>query len=141
LADEAGLPWFQWFAARIGVLHALQDGRLDVAETLAGETCAFGERMDHPNVLPVFGAQMLHLQFLRGRYADAAATVALRLERVPGDRPARALLAHPLWHDGDAVRAPAELDRLAEHDFAALPRDGTWPMTGAYLAEVCAGLG
>ncbi|MGH7789688.1 MAG: hypothetical protein ACRERC_22650, partial [Candidatus Binatia bacterium] len=136
-----GVPWFRWFARRLGTMRALQDGRFGDAERLAAEALACGEQLDHPNVRPVFAAQTMHLDFLRGHWVDVAARLTRYLEQAPGQHLLRAQLAMVQARQGDHAAARRELDRLADGDFAAVPRDSVWLMTLAYLAEAAAGSG
>jgi tetratricopeptide (TPR) repeat protein len=53
-------------------------------------------------------------------------------------QPGLALIYSDLGRRDDAL---AEFGRLAENDFAAVPRDALWQTCLAYLAEVCASLG
>jgi tetratricopeptide (TPR) repeat protein len=139
-ADEAGIPWFRWFVMRLRTMRALQDGRLDDAERLAEEAFAFGQQMDHPNVRPVHAAQVLHLSFLRGRFADVAARLARYVEQYPQQHSLRAELARLRLHEGNLDEARRELETLSQHDFNDLPRDSMWLFCLAYAAEVAARL-
>jgi hypothetical protein len=140
-ADDAGIPWFRWFTLRLRAMYALQDGRFDDAERIAHEAAAFGERMDHPNVRPLLGAQLLALHFLQGRYDEVATRLDRYLARAAGHRLLRAQLAHALLRGGDAGAAQRQLALLAADDFAAIPRDSVWLITLSHLAEVCAAVG
>jgi DNA-binding winged helix-turn-helix (wHTH) protein len=141
MADEAGIPWFRWFTLRLRAMRALQDGRLDGAERLAEEAFAFGQQMDHPNVRPLHAAQILHLHFLQGRWAEAAPRLTRYVEQNPGQHALRAELARLRLHEGDDGAARRELDTLAANAFADIPRDAMWLICLAHLAEVSAGLG
>jgi len=122
-------------------MYALQDGRFEDAERAAHDAAAFGERMDHPNVRPLLGAQLLALDLLRGRFDEVAARLDRYLARGPGQPLLRAQLAHALVGAGDMGAAQRHFALLAADDFAAIPRDGVWLIALSYLAEVCADLG
>jgi len=140
LADEAGIPWFCWFALRLAALRAAQDGRLAEADRLIGRAAAFGRRMDHPNVLPVFGVQRLQLRVLEGRLAEAATMASAWIERSPDQHSTRATLALVRLRSGDVAGARADLDVLAAEGFRQIARDSVWLICIATAAEVCAGL-
>jgi tetratricopeptide (TPR) repeat protein len=97
--------------------------------------------MDHPNVRPVHAAQVLHLSFLRGRFADVAARLARYVEQYPQQHSLRAELARLRLHEGNLDDARRQLEALAKNDFKEIPCDGMWLLCLAYAAEVAARLG
>jgi DNA-binding winged helix-turn-helix (wHTH) protein/tetratricopeptide (TPR) repeat protein len=140
MAEESGILWFNWFALRVRAVRALHEGRFDEAEHVANEALRFGQRMDHPNVAAVFGAQILALRLLQGRFREIEPKVTRWVAENPRLHSTRAGLAYLYLSDGREAAARRELDTLAADDFAAIPRDSVWVMTLARLAEVCAGL-
>ena len=140
-ADDAGIPWFRWFTLRLRTMRALQDGRLDDAERLAGEAFAFGQQMDHPNVRPVHAAQLLHLSFLRGQHEEAASRLERYVEQNPQQHSLRAELARLRLHQGREDDARRALDDAGRRGFADVPRDSMWLVCLAGWAEVAGRVG
>lgn len=141
LADEAGVLWFQWFAQRLLAYRALEDGRFGDAERHMHDALRIGQRTDHPNVLPTFGAQRIALHLQRGLFAAIEPQLAAISERRPEQFTTRAAWAYARLQLGDEAGARRELAALAADDFGTIPRDSLWLMVLARLAETCAQLG
>ncbi|MBI1813582.1 MAG: AAA family ATPase [Deltaproteobacteria bacterium] len=136
-ADAAGIVWFQWFAQRLVAYRALEEGRFADAERCMEEALTLGQRSDHPNVLPVYGAQRICLHLQRGWFAEIEPQLTAMSKRRPEQFTTRAALAYARAQLGDAAGARREFEALVADDFAHIPRDSLWLMVLARLTEVC----
>lgn len=141
LAEEAGVLWFRWFAQRLLTYRALEEGRFEDAERHMQDALSIGQRTDHPNVLPTFGAQRICLHLQRGTFAEIEPQLTTMSERRPEQFTTRAALAYARAQLGDMSGARHEFEALAADDFGKIPRDSLWLMVLARLSEVCAELG
>ncbi|NML43649.1 AAA family ATPase [Ramlibacter sp. G-1-2-2] len=139
-AEDLRDRFMRYVAAASRTMLALLEGRLAEVETLARNTLAIGDRMPGLDAAGVYGVQMFTLRREQGRLAEVAPALQAFVQ---GDaakpwRPGLALLYVEL-DQPDAARREFEL--LAQDGFAALPRDGVWAASTAYLAQVCVALG
>jgi class 3 adenylate cyclase len=119
-------------------MRALVDGRIDDAERLAQEALSTGQRTEGANAMQMYGAQIFALRREQGRLGEMEAGIKGFVQMypaVPAWRTALALLSADLGREKEARE---QLEVLAANDFAALPRDGNWPVAMALLSEVCA---
>jgi tetratricopeptide (TPR) repeat protein len=139
LADAVQQRFPRWVAGTARAGHAHLEGRLEDYEALAHEALALGlEGQDEIAPTQVFGAQMFLLRREQGRLGelvDAVHDVAERYPELPVWRCALASVYAELDRRRDARR---ELEGLARHDFADLPRDAMWLLSIATLSEVVA---
>ena len=141
LSQEMRHPTYLWQATILPAMRALMDGRLDDAERLAQEALSVGQRTENANAMQMYAAQIFALRREQGRLGEMEAGIKGFMQTypaVPAWRTALALLSAELGHEDEARK---QLDILAADDFAALPRDGNWPVAMALLSEVCAFLG
>jgi class 3 adenylate cyclase len=141
LAQETRHPSFLWQAALLPAMRALLDGRIDDAEHLAQEALTAGQRTEGANAMQMYGAQVFALRREQGRLGEMEAGIKGFVQMypaVPAWRTALALLHADMGREKEARQ---EFEILAADDFAALPRDGNWPVGMALLSEVCAFLG
>jgi tetratricopeptide (TPR) repeat protein len=134
-----GYPGYLAVVARAGYAHL--QGRLEDFEALAHEALALGLESHAEMAMQAFGAQMLALRYQQGRLGEL-------VEAVRGFSEQHS--EHPGWGCGLAWAyaqldrcsdARRELDALARHDFADLPRDYTWLICIADLSDAVALLG
>jgi tetratricopeptide (TPR) repeat protein len=140
-AEELQQPVYRYVAHLRNTMCLLLEGRFGEAEECASKTMPLGEQAQVGTAAQAFGAQMFHLRMIQGRLAELEPAVASLAETYP-DAPA--------WRIGLAVvhaetdqreNARRQLDRLAEHDFADLPRDLNYNCNLALLAMVASYLG
>ena len=120
-------------------MRALVDGRLDDVEPAAGELLAHAQH--EPNVLNLYLGQIIWLRREQGRLTELRPLALDAIKANPhltGFRCALALLHSEL---GELDEAAAQLQLLAADGFAALPRDATFTLSLALLAEVAARVG
>src|SRR5205085_10947823 len=85
--------------------------------------------------------QLFFLRRDQGRAMEARAFAEDGLRHTPGLVARLAMVALALVETGDEAEARARFDELAAGDFAAVPRDFTWPASLCLLSVVCAALG
>lgn len=139
-ARERGEPRRVWEALCFQTMRALLAGRYEEAERLATEALDVGRR---PAPRPSWSTYVEHMFIIRreqGRLAELDTDLRERVE-VYGNYPFfHALLVLLLVDTGRVDDARDEFDRLAEHDFADIPRDVMWLATIALLAEMASRL-
>jgi class 3 adenylate cyclase/tetratricopeptide (TPR) repeat protein len=120
-------------------LAAYLSGELVLAETISSEALAYGQGRD--DVSGVHGVQMFLIRRDQGRLAELAPVVRMLMELNP---------AEAMWGPGLALllvetdmrdQARDILRRLADDDFAALPRDILYDGSLCLLAEAAFLLG
>ena len=137
ITEEIRQPFYHYVTTGFQTMRALLDGRFADAEHLAQKGLEFGQQAEVENADGVFGIQMFLLRREQGRLAELAPAVRyfVRQHAATAWRPGLALIYSEL---GFVQEARTELEHLAQHDFADLPRDGLWVTCITYLAEVCA---
>jgi tetratricopeptide (TPR) repeat protein len=141
LADEIKDPFYLYTTASIRVCPAFLAGRFDEAERLAQAAFEIGQHHGIGSAQGIFGIHMFTFRREQGRLREIAPLVQHFLREqghAAAWQPGLALIYSDLGRKDDAL---AEFERLAENDFAAVPRDALWQTCLAYLAEVCASLG
>jgi tetratricopeptide (TPR) repeat protein len=141
LAKQHRLPHSQWAARCRRAMRAIMSGAFDEGERLAGEALALGQRSAANQANSTYAVQM----FLVRREQDRLAEVEPVIDELAAQFPFpsefdcyRALL---LSDTGRLEEARNLFERLAQRDFAAIPRNFLWLPSIALLAEVCATLG
>jgi class 3 adenylate cyclase/tetratricopeptide (TPR) repeat protein len=138
LADALHQRYRRYTAAVARAGHAHLQGRLADFEALAHEALALGlQGLDEQATL-TFGVHMVLLRREQGRLGELGDAVSDLVEQhpeTPARRCALALVYAELDRRHDAQR---ELEALARHDFADLPRDWLWPLLVAGVSEVVA---
>ncbi|HKC50817.1 MAG TPA: AAA family ATPase [Myxococcota bacterium] len=137
----AELRYPGWQSPAGGALHALLDGRLDEAETLARGRFELITRAGFSNASMFYAVQLAAVRREQGRLGELEAGLRSLAEQLPNMPTWRATLAFLYAEDEREEPARAELERLAGKDFADLQRDTTWLTTVGLLADVAAFLG
>jgi DNA-binding CsgD family transcriptional regulator len=140
-ADELRQPFYQYIGTSSRAMTALFEGRFDESEHFAQQAVEVGQRMPSLDAAGVFGMQMFSLRREQGRLRELAPLVAHFVRTRPSAGTWRPGLAVMYSELGLRHEAKAELDALAADGFAAVPRDGLWVPSLAYLADVTAFLG
>jgi class 3 adenylate cyclase len=141
LTQEPRRPFDLWAATVVRVFITLLEGRLAEGEALAQEALEIGQEGQNPSAAALFGVHLFQIrreqdrteEMLPGLEAFAAQYVA-----VPAWRCALAMVYAELGREDEAR---AELDRLAQDSFVALPRDAFWLIGMSLLAQACWELG
>lgn len=141
LATEVRDPIARWQAAALRVVHPQLRGRFAEAEVLAAEARALGERVNRANARATFDHQVSTGRVLREGWAGAIPGLEAAESHFPAFPGWRAALALAYADAGRTDDARRELERLAVHDFADLPRGPRWLHILALLAHTCALLG
>jgi predicted ATPase len=137
LAEELRQPRYLWLTPFFKASRALTEGRLDESERLARQAFAIGERAQDPTSPLLFETLMLALRLVQGQVDDREEAIKRYMENFPEIPNIRATLANLYFRLGRREDAQREFDQVAAHDFANLPRDGSWVVTIANLSYVC----
>jgi len=137
LAKELRQPGNLWMIRSAEAARAHMDGRFEDAERLGQEAFTIGQRGQDANAAQCFAVQLYALRRDQGRLGELeGSTQALAVEQNRWIwRPALARLYMELGRETEARR---EVERLARHGFADLPRDYSWLFALANLAPVAA---
>ncbi len=139
--EELQQPFWAYTAASFHPTLALMRGDLVESERAVHALRRLGERQPGLDAAGVFATQMFTLRREQGRLRDLAPVVQHFVATTPTESTWRPGLTLVFAELGLVDAARREFDRLAERDFADVPRDGMWACCIAYLAEVCAFLG
>jgi predicted ATPase len=137
LADELRQPRYLWLTPYFKASRALTEGRFEECEKLAGKAIAIGQRAQDPTAPLLFATIINVLRMVQGKVDDREAAILRYLEDYPEIPSHRATLANLYCRLGRREDGQREFDQVAAHDFANLPRDGSWNPTMANLAYVC----
>jgi DNA-binding CsgD family transcriptional regulator/tetratricopeptide (TPR) repeat protein len=137
VSDRGRFLIYQFMGCVYDALLALAGGRFDEAETAAEQARALGDLSDTVYDAGVYGLQMFAIRREQGRLAEGLPMMRVLSERAEDQgvwRPGLTVLYAELGMLDEARR---ELDLLAPHGFAAVPRDSVWPACLTFLAEAC----
>jgi class 3 adenylate cyclase/tetratricopeptide (TPR) repeat protein len=140
-ARELDQLHFAWHVPLFRAGQALLAGRLEDAERLAGEALAIGRRAHDPVVGVYHMIVQVGLYWEQGRLPALEATLRRFVDRFPANLGWRATLAVLLCEAGRSDEAREHLERLADDDFAGLPRNHLYLYHLAVLAITCHALG
>jgi hypothetical protein len=138
LADALHQRYPRYTAALARAGHAHLQGRLADFEALAHEALALGLEGHDEMATQLFGAHMVTLRREQGRLGELVHAVSDLVERYPEIPTWRCALAGVYAELDRRHDAQRELEALARHDFADLPRDYAWMLSIAILSEVVA---
>ncbi len=135
-------PYYSWLAASTRVCLAFTRGLLDRIEPLAQQSLDLGRRAQNANALLFYGAQMAHLLWLRGRFAEVEVFWdAMRNEYPLLGASLQCALAITLAEQGKEDEARAVFESVAVDEFKGIPRDVIWSQNICFLSETCTFLG
>jgi ATP/maltotriose-dependent transcriptional regulator MalT len=142
LSDRGRFHVFQFMTHVYEALLALAAGRFDEAEAAAEVAHTLGDSSDTVFDAGVYGLQMFAIRREQGRLADVLPLMRM-LSASEGDdqhvwRPGLTALYAELGMLDESRR---ELEVLAPHGFAAVPRDSAWTACLTFLAEACVACG
>ena len=116
--------------------RAMIAGQLDDTEVLIHEGIQLGWSLQDSTVPILAGAQLFWLRMGQGRLREIEDAVRQFADQLPAMPAWRVALATLYMHTGRPAEARREYDRLAERDFATIPRDNVWSISIAMLAEL-----
>jgi class 3 adenylate cyclase/tetratricopeptide (TPR) repeat protein len=141
LTEQLGQPVLRWNFARKRVWRTLLRGDTAEAERIANEAFELGQTLRQPDTLVVFGAEMVSIRFIQGRYGESEPLTDMLLAENPDLAMARAAAAELYACDiGRAEDARALLRRDLANGFADQPWDLTWLSTMTYYARATGAL-
>jgi tetratricopeptide (TPR) repeat protein len=137
-AEQLRQPLYIWHAGVWRAMRALLDGKLALAEELAGEALAAGAPAEGVTAAQYYAIQLLAVRREQARLGELEPAARQMVASNPA-RPAwRAALAMTLSESGQLDAARAELDHLAARGFRDIPQDGDWITTVTLLVDVIA---
>jgi tetratricopeptide (TPR) repeat protein len=136
LAGTRKERYFKWFLAVARAGHALLEGRLEHAQSLANEALAHRFEGHDETATRIFGVQMLFIRREQGRSEELLPTLENLAEQYPQKTAARCALALGYADLGQTAQAHQALEELARADFCDLPRDETWLVGLSALSSV-----
>jgi tetratricopeptide (TPR) repeat protein len=141
LAEQLRQPLYRHFAVGWEVVWAQMEGRVSDSERLAREAFELGKQAQARDAETMYAIQMIALRRRDDLLSDQVATIEAAIEKHPSLVGWRAVL--PLAHlaAGNQAEAVAAFERLADREFAAVPRDMFWFTAMCVLAETCALIG
>jgi len=136
-SQELNSPFHFLLIAVSRTMQALTRGRFDDCELLAQQAFEIGQRLQIENASGLYGLQMFALRREQGRLKEVEPLIRVFLQEYSAAaawRPGLAVIYSELGRTADAR---AEFEKLAEHDFADLPRDAVWMGTMTYMVDIC----
>jgi DNA-binding SARP family transcriptional activator len=140
LAEALHRPIWLWWTSLFRGARAALAGEFDLAEKMAQETLAIGQRGQAENALHYYAQSMFNIRREQGRLAEVEGAVRGFIELYPAISGWRSALALLLIELGRPDEARAEFERVAAGHFADITRDANWLIAVTLLAEVCAAL-
>ena len=118
--------------------RAMISGRLDDTEQLIHEGIQLGWSLQDSTIPILAGAQLFWLRLGQGRVRELEDAVRQFADQLPAMPAWRVALATLYLHTGRPAEARREYDRLAERNFATIPRDNVWSMAIAHAGRALA---
>jgi DNA-binding CsgD family transcriptional regulator len=140
-AQELRQLHYRWQLPLARACRAMLAGHFAQAEALVGQGLAIGQRAGDQAAGLYSTGVLAALRWMQGRFGEAVELYQDLATRLPALPLSWTSLAAALAEAGHADQARAEVERLAAHDLAALPRDATWSFSLATLAYACYHLG
>ena len=137
LAEALHRPLYLWWTSGFRCARAQLSGDFELAERLAQDTLAIGQRGQAENAMHYYAQAIFNIRREQGRLGEIEDAVRRFIELYPAIPAWRAALALLLVELGRDDEARAEFEAL---DDAALPRDANWLIAMTLLAEVCGAL-
>ena len=141
LAEALHRPLYLWWTSGFRCARAQLAGDFELAERLAQETLAIGQRGQAENAMHYYAQAIFNIRREQGRLAEIEDAVRRFIELYPAIPAWRAGLALLLVELGRPDEARSELDVLAADGLDAFPRDANWLIGITLMAEVCGALG
>jgi tetratricopeptide (TPR) repeat protein len=141
LADELRQPLYHHFAVAWDVVWAQMEGRAADSERLAGEALELGTQAQARDAETLHAIQVIALRRREDLLSDYVSTIETAIDKHPSLVAWRAVLPLANLAAGNVAEALAQFERLAQDDFARLPRDMFWFTAVCVLGEACALIG
>ena len=135
IADARRSPLQRWWVLIYRGLLAGFAGRDAEAETMAHDAAALGRQLGLPAADAYRIGQLSRIYAKQGRLSELDGDIADALVRFPGLVTLRCMRALASATAGRRADAVAEIEALADGNFAALPRDSLFLASLAILAE------
>jgi DNA-binding winged helix-turn-helix (wHTH) protein len=140
LAVEIGQLKYRHLVAMLQTSLAILAGRFDEAEQLALDALALGRRMRSEAAEAIYVAHLMQIRQEQGTLAEIETMLRALLARSPV-YVMRSALVHSLAEIGRLDEVRAQFERLADRNFADLPRDRYFLCTLCLLGDVAVHLG
>jgi DNA-binding SARP family transcriptional activator len=141
LAEALHQPLYLWWTSGFRCARAQLSGDFELADRLALETLAIGQRGQAENAMHYYAQAIFTIRREQGRLAELEEAVRRFIDLYPAVPAWRAALALLLTELGRMDEARAAFEAIAGAGFGDLPRDGNWLIGVTVLAEVCGTLG
>lgn len=141
LAFDLRQPQHLWQVPLLRASRMMIEGRLADAEQLAEEARDAGERASEPLAQQFYVIQCCLIYRWQDRLDEIAGAVFDKAARYPAIPIWQVMEALVHFEQGDVEQSRSRFERLAEGDFAGLPRDEQWSGALAMLCEVAFRLG
>jgi DNA-binding SARP family transcriptional activator/tetratricopeptide (TPR) repeat protein len=139
-AEQLRQPLYLWNAAVWRAMMALLDGRLGLAEQLAGAAVSSGIRSEGVTAPQYYAVQLLAVRREQDRMGELEAPLRELVAGNPSRSAWRAGLATLLNRTGRDEEAQAEFDALGVDGFERVLRDGDWMVIMALAADLASRL-
>jgi DNA-binding SARP family transcriptional activator/tetratricopeptide (TPR) repeat protein len=139
-AERLRQPLYLWNAAVWQAMLALLDGRLELAEQLAGGAVSSGIRSEGVTAPQYYAVQLLAVRREQDRMGELEVPLRELVAANPSRAAWRAGLATLLDRTGRDAEARAEFDALGADGFESLLRDGDWMVVMALAADLASRL-
>jgi len=131
-------PYHTWWSAILSTMCTILEGRFAEGERLAQEALALGQHAVATDAAHVFAGQLYALRIEQERLRELEPIMRSIVDEFPAISGARCGLALLYAETDRAAEATLELERLADDDFEALPRNPEWLSSIAVLAQTTA---
>jgi hypothetical protein len=139
VADALGEPRARAYVPLVRALRALLDGRIEQAERLNISAAELASEVTQDAIVPmIIAAQLFWIRWTQARVSELEPAVRHMAETYPLIPSWRCALIACLRERGSEQELKRELGRLGATAFSTLPRDNTWLVGLALLAEACA---
>ncbi|MGH7402917.1 MAG: ATP-binding protein, partial [Candidatus Rokuibacteriota bacterium] len=129
-----------WHVPFLRATQAFLSCRFEDAERLAAGGRALGQRAPHQGISVFFPVLLFAIRMLQGRLSEMEPALREAIVMYPGLPAWRAALTVALLESQRDEEARMEFERLTVDDLAGVPRDFTWVVSLALLAQTCAQL-
>jgi DNA-binding SARP family transcriptional activator len=140
-AEALRQPAYRWYANHALAMRAMLDGRYEGVEETVATALSYNPQVHDQSASQSWAIQMYGLRSEQDRLGELEQLMAGGVDLYPMVPAWRCSLANLYAESGRAPECRAELDRVAESDFACLPRDGNWLVGAAFAARACCFLG
>ncbi len=142
IAGALGEPRARAYVPLVRAIRALLGGRLEQAEELNMKAAELATEVTQDAIVPmIIAAQLFWIRWTQGRLSELEPAVRHMADTYPLIPSWRCALIACLRESGAEDELRRELDRLGDAGFSTLPRDNTWLISLALIAEACETVG